>query len=205
MNSIPSGTTAIIFDLGGVIVDLSVSKTIQAFSDLSGWPAHRIMDAYSKHQEFFAYERGELSDVEFRAMLRRIFSLQVTDAQLDAAWNAMLLGVPLKKLELIEKLKSEVSVFVLSNTNNIHIQCVNSMFLNGRTLDDYFHKCYYSHEVGMRKPEIEIYRHVLQDAGLEPARTVFLDDNLENIQAASAVGIKAFHIAHPDYVFDLLT
>jgi putative hydrolase of the HAD superfamily len=162
------------------------------------------MEAYVKHPEFFAYERGELNDVEFRSMLRRIFSLQATDIQIDEAWNAMLLGVPAKKLELVKKLKNRFSVYVLSNTNNIHIQYVNEKLLNGQSLDAHFYKCYYSHAVGLRKPEPEIYRHVLEDAGLNAATTIFLDDNIENIQAAHALGIQTIHITHPDQVYDLV-
>lgn len=204
MTSLSSGISAIIFDLGGVIVDLSVARTVQAFSDLSGLPREDIIQAYLKYPDFFAYERGELNDVEFRAMLRRIFSLQASDAQLDQCWNAMLVDLPLAKLQWVNKIKDRFAVYVLSNTNNIHMQYVNSVFLKGGTLNAYFHKCYYSHEVGMRKPEIEIYSHVLHDAGLVASKTVFLDDNLENIQAANRVGIEAIHITHPDRIYDLL-
>ena len=94
-------------------------------------------------------------------------------------------------------------MYVLSNTNNIHMQYVNRVFLGGQTLDGHFHKCYYSHEVGMRKPEPEIYKHVLQDAGLMASETIFLDDNVENLDAAKLLGIQTKHITHPDEVYDL--
>jgi len=204
MTSLPSGISSIIFDLGGVIVDLSVAKTVQAFSRLSGLPEKSIIEAYTKHPDFFAYERGEITDVDFRLMLRRIFLLEASDEEIDQSWNAMLIDLPDSKLKLVEQLKSHFSVFVLSNTNNIHIQHVNEMFLNGKPLDVHFHKCYYSHTVGLRKPEPEIYKHVLENAGLIAGATIFLDDNIENIQAASALGIQTIHITHPDQVFDLV-
>jgi len=204
MTSLRLPVSAIIFDLGGVLVDLSVSRTLHAFSRLSGLHSDVIAEANQKYPEFFAYERGEAGDSEFRSMLRRIFSLQATDAELDQCWNAMLIGLPASKLKLVQTLKSRFKVFVLSNTNNIHIQYINTMFLNGESLDSHFHKCFYSHEVGMRKPESEIYTHVLEDADLKAEQTLFLDDNIENIKAASLLGIQTIHVERPESLFDLL-
>jgi putative hydrolase of the HAD superfamily len=204
MTSFPSGISAIIFDLGGVLVDISVAKTIKALAKLSGVSPEDIQGGYVKYPAFFAYERGEISDIEFRTMLKKTFSFEATDEEIDQCWNAMLLELPERKLRFLEKLKNEFSVYALSNTNNIHIQYVNSIFLKDELLDGYFHKCYYSHEVGMRKPEPRIYSHVLQDANLIPDKTLFLDDNAENLMAAKVLGIQTLHVTHPDRVFDLI-
>lgn len=173
MTFIPSQTKVIIFDLGGVLVHLSVAKTIQALAKLSGTSPQEIQEAYVKYPVFFSYERGEISDMEFRTQLRKEFSFEATDEEIDQSWNAMLLDLPHDKLQLVEKLKGKFTVFVLSNTNNIHIQYLNNIFLKGEVLDTYFNKCYYSHEVGMRKPEPEIYQHVLRDAGIWLMRLFF--------------------------------
>jgi putative hydrolase of the HAD superfamily len=203
MTSFPSDVQALIFDLGGVIIDLAVHKTVEAFSALSGLPHQTIKEAYLKHSQFFEYERGELSDTEFRNALRRIFSMtDVTDHQLDECWNAMLVGLPMEKLNLIDRLKQKYSVYVLSNTNNIHMECVHSRLLNGKQLDTYFHKCYYSHQLGMRKPEPEIFEHVLKDSVRTAAQAIFFDDNPQNVEAANKVGITAILIQHPDRIFD---
>jgi putative hydrolase of the HAD superfamily len=204
MTTIPSGVSTIIFDLGGVIVDLDVSKTVEAFADLSGMSHSMITGLYSRHPEFLQYERGELTDAAFRSMLRHVFSLHVSDTALDAAWNAMIRGVPDRKLELAAALKKEFNVVVLSNTNNIHIRYVNSILPN-TPFESYFHKCYYSHEVGMRKPEPRIYTHVLEDTGIQPGNALFLDDNEENIIAAHALGIHTFHVQDPKQVYDVFS
>lgn len=194
----------VIFDLGGVIVDLAVDKTIQAFSKLSGLSSSEIKNAYHAHPGFYAYEKGLISDADFRQVLRELFSLTVTDAQLDLAWNAMLVDLPSRKLQWLANLKSKLQVFALSNTNNIHITYVNEVMLKGTSLDTYFHRCYYSHHVNMRKPDFEIYEHVLNHAGLVPEETLFLDDNPDNIMAAKSLGIHAVQVNHPDEVYTIL-
>lgn len=203
MTSFPSGISTIIFDLGGVLVDLSVEKTINAFAGLSGWAEHQVAEVYQTHSEFFAFERGEISDTEFRNVLRRIFKTEASDQELDKSWNAMLIGLPAKKLEMVAKLKQQFQVVVLSNTNNIHLQCINKNFLGGETLNTHFNRCYFSHEVGMRKPEPRIYKHVLQHQNIISGSVVFLDDNVENLQAAQTLGIHTIHIQHAEQVFTI--
>ncbi|MBX2963497.1 MAG: HAD family phosphatase [Cyclobacteriaceae bacterium] len=196
----------LIFDLGGVIIDLSVNRTIQAFCTLSGFTEQQVQQAYGEHPEFFAYERGEISDEQFRASLKRFFSIAASDEAIDHAWNAMLVGLPKAKLELLEQLGNKFSVGVLSNTNNIHLSFVNQQLLpsvsSAASLNDYFHIHYYSHLVGKRKPELEIFEQVLSENGFYPEETLFLDDNKENIEAAEALGIKTFWVKHPDSVFE---
>jgi putative hydrolase of the HAD superfamily len=202
MTTIPLGISTIIFDLGGVIVDLDVTKTVEAFAELSGMSHSAITGLYSRHPEFLQYERGELTDAAFRTMLRNVFALDVSDTALDAAWNAMIRNVPKRKLELAAALMKDFQVLVLSNTNGIHIRYVNEM-ISGAPFETHFHKCYYSHEVGMRKPEPRIYEHVLHDAGIQPGTAFFLDDNEQNIMAARALGIHAFHVHDPQQVYEV--
>jgi epoxide hydrolase-like predicted phosphatase len=195
---------AVIFDLGGVIVDLAVDKTIQAFSNLSGRSVTEVQYLYSQHLGFVAYEKGKMTDQDFRQMLRELFSTQVSDAQLDAAWNAMLVDLPLQKLQWLTELKKNFQIYALSNTNHIHINYVNEVMLKGEPLDNYFHRCYYSHHVHMRKPDVEIYEYVLSHAGLVPHEALFLDDNPDNIKTAKALGIQAVQVNHPDEVYTLV-
>lgn len=203
--SLMSGeVNAVIFDLGGVIVDLAVDKTIHAFSALSGLSMTDIQKVYAHHPGFTTYEKGRMTDAEFRQVLRELFAVEVSDAQLDVAWNAMLVDLPLKKLQWLIELKNKLKVYALSNTNHIHIRYVNEVMLQGEPLDNYFHRCYYSHHVQMRKPDAEIYEHVLGHAGLVPHETLFLDDNPDNIKAAKALGIQAVQVNHPDEVYTLV-
>jgi putative hydrolase of the HAD superfamily len=196
----------VVFDLGGVIIDLAVENTINEFSKLTGHTSSQIWEAYRGHGEFIQYEKGLISDEEFRQALRKIFSIEATSGELDRSWNAMLVGLPKHKLSLLENLKSEYTVAVLSNTNNIHLQFVDSVLLPGinehRPLNHFFHHHYYSHQVRKRKPEPEIFHQVLEENKFNPAETVFLDDNEENIMVASALGIQTQLIKHPDQVMD---
>jgi epoxide hydrolase-like predicted phosphatase len=202
----PAGIKNIIFDLGGVIINLSVEKTHQAFANLSGLPVAEIKTRVHHGAFFHEFEKGLISDEEFRDHLRESLAMKVSDTQLDRAWNAMLLDIPLPRIQLLEKLKSRYSIFLLSNTNNIHLQCFNGIVrqLTGKpAIDSYFHDSFYSHLIKMSKPDEEIYQHVLLKHGLLPHETIFLDDNKANLVGANKVGIQTFHVEHPDQIFSL--
>jgi len=196
----------LIFDLGGVLVEVDVHHTVAAFASLSGKTDQEIIQSYQKYPQFFAYERGELSDVEFRIFVQQAFSFQADDDVIDAAWNAMITGLPEGSLKMLDTLKQYYSLAVLSNTNQIHLDYLNQIILprysSHSSLNHYFHTHYYSHRVGKRKPEPEIYLQVLEENSFDPATTLFLDDRIENIEAAKALGIKTLLIRHPDEVFE---
>ena len=203
---IPHEIKNLVFDLGGVIINLDVSRTHRAFANLTGCAIEEVKSKISAQSFFNDYERGALNDDEFRAHLRALLKAKVTDAQLDTAWNAMLLDIPREKYQLLLKLKSSYRVFLLSNTNNIHLQAVNKIVLNDTGhpgLGYYFHRDYYSHLMNMRKPDPEIFQHVLAENNLKAAETYFLDDNVENIDGAKSLGIQTVHITSPDRVLSL--
>ncbi len=196
----------IIFDLGGVIINLSVDKTHQAFATLSGLPVDEIKTRVHHGAFFHDFERGLITDHEFREHLRESLNLNVSDSQLDAAWNAMLLDIPRARIQLLERLKSHFNIYLLSNTNNIHLQRFNGIVeqLTGKpTIDHYFHDAYYSHLLKLSKPDVAIYQHVLGQHAMLPQETIFLDDNKDNLAGANKVGIQTFHVGHPDQIFSL--
>lgn len=194
----------LIFDLGGVIIDLAPMRTVEAFAVLSGVRPEAVREAYLTGPEFFAYERGEISDMEFRRAVKRLLKFDTADDTFDQAWNAMLVDLPRAKLNLLDNLRHQFRVTLLSNTNNIHLDFVNRQMLpkvsDRLTLDEYFHTPYYSHQMGKRKPDAAIFQQVLQENNFIPEETLFLDDNPENIQAAARLGIQAFLVKHPDEV-----
>lgn len=201
-----TGIKNIIFDLGGVIINLSVEKTYQAFATLSGLPVEEIKNRVHHGAFFHQYEKGLISDADFREQVRESLNVKVGDSELDRAWNAMLLDIPMERIRLLEQLKPRFNLFLLSNTNNIHLQCFNSQVkqLTGfAAIDVYFHQAYYSHLVKMSKPDVEIYEHVLQSNNLIAHETIFLDDNKDNLAGANKVGIQTFHVQHPDQIFSL--
>jgi putative hydrolase of the HAD superfamily len=203
MISLPARTSTVIFDLGGVIVDLSIENTANAFARLAGITQCDVFHVYQSNDAFNAFEKGEIKNDEFRDFIRKVFSATAPNSEIDGCWNAMLVGLPTQKLKLLEKLKTQFKTLLLSNTNGIHLSYIEDVMLKGACLDDYFHKAYYSHKVGMRKPDSIIFEHVLADNVLDPSQTVFLDDNKENIDAAKSAGIHTIYITQPDMVYDI--
>jgi len=202
---VDSSIKNLIFDLGGVILDLSVDDTLRSFSTLSGIEKSKVEQLYASSPGFESYEKGEISDDAFRDFVRNLYKIDASDEELDSSWNAMLLGFPLKKLQLLETLKTKYRVYLLSNTNNIHLHYINRTLLSKSihpSLDDFFHRAFYSYKMKMRKPDEGIFNQVLEQENLLPEQTLFLDDNLSNVKGASKVGIKTVHVVTPDLIFD---
>jgi epoxide hydrolase-like predicted phosphatase len=201
-----SGIKNIIFDLGGVILDLSVDHTLQSFSDLSGRTKNEVEKIFHSTPEFLVYEKGGMTDNEFRDVVRQVYKINAPDSALDKSWNAMLRAMPLDKLSLLDKLKTKYNVFLLSNTNNIHLDYINNVMMpavsGDRVLDDYFHHAYYSHLMFMRKPDAEIFERVMNDNDLKPSETLFLDDNASNVAGAASVGIQTVHVTSPNLMLE---
>ena len=193
----------LIFDLGGVILDLSVNHTVQAFSMVSGLDENAVKDKFH-YSGFEAYEKGELTDTEFRDFVREVYAITASDKIIDQCWNAMLLGIPFAKLQLLNQLKKSYRVFLLSNTNNIHLNYIQTTVMpalgGDKILDDYFHRAYYSHLMKKRKPDTEIFNQVLDENGLQPQESLFLDDNEANIASANTLGMQTLHVPTPDLI-----
>ena len=197
----------LIFDLGGVILDLSVDQTMEQFSALSGLDKQRVKDLYASTPGFEEYEKGLMNDQDFRDFVRAVFSVNSSDEEIDTCWTAMLLGLPIRKLNLLQSLKKNFSVYLLSNTNNIHLNYINQIMLPGIThpgnsLDSYFHRAYYSHIMKKRKPNADIFEQVLNENSLLAHETLFLDDNLPNIEGAKQLGIQTVHVVTSDLILN---
>lgn len=186
----------IIFDLGGVIMGLDVPKTIKEFEKIG---ITNIVNNTGHHYTdpiFYDFEIGKVSEFEFMEKLNSISRLNPSVTEVRDAWNAMILDMPCEKINILLNLRETYNIFLLSNTNSIHqekfLREVNEV--NNMSFNDLFVKAYYSHEVGIRKPNREVFEFVLNDSGLEPQETLFVDDSLENLRAASNIGIETFHI-----------
>jgi FMN phosphatase YigB (HAD superfamily) len=196
----------LLFDLGGVILDLSVAHTLKSFSELSGISQPEVHKIFTTSPGFNEYEKGAMGDQAFRDYIRDIYKVNASDEAIDSCWNAMLRGIPIVKLKLLQQLKEQYAVLLLSNTNEIHLSYINNVMLPGitteRSLDVYFHKAYYSHRMLKRKPDPEIFEQVLEENRLAAEETLFLDDNASNIKGAASVGIKTVHVTSPDLILD---
>ncbi|MGB3615839.1 MAG: HAD family phosphatase [Elainellaceae cyanobacterium] len=194
---------AIIFDLGGVILNIAYDRTIAAFSQLAG---QDIRYLYSQHLQvdlFDAYEIGHISSEQFRQKLRSLLGLgradyDISDGILDAAWNAMLLDLPPSRLNVLQTLRKRFRLILLSNTNEIHKtafeQHLSETVGQSSALAGCFDAVYYSHLIGDRKPNSSLFQRVVDEQRLVPSRTLFVDDTAGHLCGAQAVGIKAMHM-----------
>ncbi|KAI8598907.1 Hydrolase, HAD superfamily [Dissophora ornata] len=190
----------LIFDLGNVILRLDQSATANGFKAL-GATNFPTLSQHHSSKTIVDYETGKISAEEFRATVRSSIGLPdtVTDEQFDQAWNAMLLDFPPGRLELMRTLKKDFGykVYLLSNTNAIHIEYVDKSCLKDYTEDSlysFFDQVYYSHDIGHRKPSKEAFEHILKDQDLVASETLFLDDMPENVEAAKACGLQAAQV-----------
>ena len=186
----------IIFDLGGVIIGLDTSKTISAMAQLVERPEDEVLQIFRNDERFLYYEKGQMSDQEFRAFIGELADKSFGLEAIDAAWNAMILDIPSATIDLLRRLRTKYKVHLLSNTNGIHLDFVhkklNQIGLNSFT--EVFDNEFYSHKIGMRKPDQEIYEFVLNKGGMTANSTLFLDDNLDNLKGAALLGINTFQI-----------
>ncbi|MGB2924826.1 MAG: HAD family phosphatase [Limnothrix sp.] len=190
---------AIIFDLGGCIINIDYPRTILAFNAL-----HKadISVPYSQDDQadlFDAFEMGAISAIEFRQELREILGIECDDPTLDQAWNAMLLDIPLQRIELLEALAQQKRLFLLANSNEIHRAAIKDIFQKTcghqyASLDELFEQTYYSHQMGDRKPNPSMFKQVLDAQNLEPNQTLIIDDKAANIKAAEELGLQTFHL-----------
>ncbi|KAG0375442.1 MAG: HAD-superfamily hydrolase, subfamily IA, variant 3 [Linnemannia gamsii] len=191
---------ALIFDLGNVLLRLNQSATAEGFKSL-GATNFPTLSQHHNSQTIVDIETGKITPQEFRSAIRTSIGLPdtVTDTQFDAAWNAMLLDFPKGRLELMNTLRKEYGykVYLLSNTNAIHIEYIDRVCLKDykeETLDPFFDKVYYSHGIGYRKPSKEAFEIILKDQGLQAGECLFLDDMPENVEAAKACGLQAAQV-----------
>ncbi len=190
----------IIFDLGGVIINLDYAKSTDALKAFSKADATVDFSQKAQSELFDDYERGDITSAQFRDGLRNGYQLEATDAQIDEAWNLMLLDIPAERIELLRTLAKSYRLFLLSNTNAIHMKCFNKMVADAHDLpclDPLFEKCYYSHLVRKRKPGAEVFEQILAENALAPEETLFIDDSIQHIEGANKVGLHTLHLAPP--------
>lgn len=204
----PSGIDTIIFDLGNVIIDIDFDVMTGAFRGIAARDFSELITYTQQDDLFSRYERGDISSADFRAALRPYLRADVADSEIDHAWNAILCHYPAAKFDRLRKLRSKYKVYALSNINEIHLADIDryiGLHLGSADMRSYFDYAYYSHELRMRKPESRIYRYVIDHAGIDPQRSLFIDDKLENTAAASDLGFRVHHLTDRDSLLTLLS
>jgi glucose-1-phosphatase len=187
----------IIFDLGNVIIDLDLKRSETELKRILGKDMRQKLAEKGQADIFERYEMGLSSETNFLNTLQSIHNQPVAYRRLIDAWNAMLLRTPMHRLLFLEQLKEKYQVFLLSNTNQTHLDWVYDDLQKTYGITNFeerfFHKAYYSHLIHLRKPNANIYEYVLQDANILASETLFIDDNADNIAGAKSLGIQTIH------------
>ncbi len=198
----------IIFDLGGVILNIDYQLTENAFKSLGLKDFDSMYTQAAQSGLFDNYEKGDCSTPYFINALLDFLPPNTSANKVVAAWNAMILDFPIQNLELLQKLKSNYRIFLLSNTNDIHLQAVNralNKVSKEKNLDPFFEKTYYSFEMGMRKPDAEIFSKVCLDNDLDVSKTLFIDDTERHILGAKSVGLNTHFLTRGKTISQLFS
>ena len=191
----------IIFDLGGVLLGLDYNRTVDEFKKhIKDFDADVFLGKEAQLSFFSDYEVGRVTTPDFRKKFCEHYRLDLSEAEFNRCWNAMIIDFPIERVLLLNRLRrSGKKIFLLSNINELHEFAVDTCFTNlriSKNIFDLFDKVYYSHRVGLRKPNIDIFEHVVQDSEIEKGDTVFIDDSLHHILSARKFGLEAIHLAN---------
>ena len=198
---------SIIFDLGGVILNLNYSKTEDEFKKIG---VLNFKEFYSQKKQtllFDDFEKGKIKPEEFISSFKESENLKINEIDFINAWNAMLLEIPIEKLQFIDGLKKDYKIILLSNTNEIHIKKFEDDLKKNNMLEQFykcFDKIYYSSRMGKRKPDENCFNQVLEENGLIAENTLFIDDSIQHIEGAKKAGIKTFHLETNKSILDLV-
>ena len=194
----------LLFDLGGVIVDIDPSITENKFKEISNRRGHNFKGLDYRHEKvssdltnlFFDYEQGFVNDSEFRDGIRKIGKINLSDDEIDNIWNLVIVQINKSLLDLILILKKKHSIMILSNTNNIHRVYFDSLVkkIYKKNFTDIFDRVFYSYEMRCRKPDKIIYQKVIYSSGFKPDEIVFFDDMKENLTECEKLGMNSYHV-----------
>lgn len=196
----------IIFDLGGVFLNIDFALTNKAFIDLGVLQFNEMFTQHFSNPLFELLETGKISEEEFYEAFRQESKMHLTNEQIKFAWNALLLDFPPERIDWLEKIGKKYRIFLFSNTNQIHYNQFIADFTKqypGKIFDSFFQKAYYSQHLGLRKPYPESFQAIIDEQGLLPEETLFIDDTIKNVEAAKKLGLQTIHLKHPLTVVDL--
>lgn len=197
---------AIIFDLGGVILNIDYSLTKIAFEELGIEDFNAIYSQAKQNDLFDLLEKGEISAQHFINKMLDYLPSGTSPNKVVKAWNAMLLDLPKVRLELLNSLQTKYRTFLLSNTNEIHVKAFHSIIRkqhNIDNLDSFFEKTYYSNELQKRKPDVATFLHLCEENKLDPKSTLFIDDSIQHIEGAMEAGLIAHHLKGDEKIENL--
>jgi putative hydrolase of the HAD superfamily len=187
----------IIFDFGGVIIDIDYTRAIKGFQEKGLSDFTKYFTGIEQAGIFDELDKGLIEPQQFRDYIKNLFNNKLDDEEVDYIWNLILIGIPPHRIELLKKLRNNYRIFLLSNTNAIHYQKYNADLFKDYGVEDigcFFEKAYFSFMLGMRKPGKEIFELAMNENMLKPAETLFIDDSEPNLVAPKEMGIQTFHL-----------
>lgn len=191
------GIKHIIFDLGGVLMNIDYMLTEKAFVDLGIIDFPQLYSQLHQTNLFDDWETGKIDETEFISGLQKAAGINLAAADIISAWNAMLLDFPIRRLQILQQLRLHYDLLLLSNTNEWHEAAFNKILYSAHGIPNigvFFDKVYLSHRVGLRKPSKEIFERVLSDNNLQAEHTLFIDDTPQHIEGAKLLGIQTIHL-----------
>lgn len=192
----PKPIKALLFDLGGVVIDISVERALRSWEPRSSLSVEQMRERLVADEPFRQHERGELPAAGYFDHLRKVFRLDASDGEIAAGWNAILVGENEASLRLIESARKHLPCYAFTNTSQTHQAVWSTAFPK---VVSAFDRIFTSPQLGMRKPEPAAFDAVTQEIGVDPANILFFDDLLENVEGARAAGLQAVHVrGHED-------
>ncbi|QDM17635.1 HAD-IA family hydrolase [Tardiphaga sp. vice278] len=187
----PHSADALLFDIGRVVIDFDVDLTLAAWAAHGDCPLAELATRFVSDETFWRYETGKLSDTEFFALVRTSLGIEISEARLLEGWNATFIGEMAGIAPLLSRAAQHLPLYAFSNTNRAHVEHFSQHY--AEVLRP-FREIFLSSTIGLRKPQAEAYRHVVEAIGVPAGRIVFFDDLSENVEAARAVGLQAVHV-----------
>lgn len=196
---------ALLFDLGGVIVDLDYKKTANAFENIGLQNAEKAYSQFNQTDLFNLFETGHISSEEFLAEIQNEITNQVSLSEITKAWNRMIIGFQHSKLEKIKKLSEQVPCYLLSNTNEIHLSYIEQLLqeMGFKHFLNIFESCYFSHQIGKRKPHKETFEWVLNQMNYDAQDVLFIEDSPQHIEGAKSAKLNTFYFKKDSSLSDI--
>ena len=201
MSDLLQGVDAVIFDFGNVLIDLDYPKIIQEFKKVANKNQENIRKLVMDSKILIKFETGQIGPDRFLAAVNQILATNLSEDEFERIWNCMLKDITRERMDKVLEIGKRFDTYILSNSNITHEIAFEAMVMDAtgkESIRDFVKEAYFSHEIGMRKPDLDIYEFVIDDISNYPSRMLFLDDRLDNVEAAREAGMKAVQIFNPD-------
>lgn len=196
----------LLFDLGGVIMNIRRENAVKALEKLGMHNANDFLGEYSQKGPFLLLEEGSISPEEFRTEIKKLIGTEVTDHEIDDAFCQFLIGIPRHRLEALRELRKRYNIFMLSNTNPImwNSRIAEEFRQEGLEMKDYFDEIVTSFESKSIKPDAKIFEVAIEKCKINPSETIFFDDSQKNLNAASILGFNTILVTPGSEFIDLI-